>query len=54
MRRRWAKLTPQDMAGIAGSRAALAALIARTYGLSAATAQMQLESWQGQQAEIGA
>ncbi len=53
MRRRWAKLTAQDMDGITGSRSALAALIAKAYSVSVSTAQMQLESWQGQQTETG-
>jgi uncharacterized protein YjbJ (UPF0337 family) len=51
VRRRWAKLTPQELAGIAGNRTALAAMIASAYGVSASAAQMQLESWQGRQDE---
>lgn len=54
MLRRWAKFTRADMDSIAGSRTALAAMIAKTYGVSASAAQMQLESWQGQQKEAAA
>jgi hypothetical protein len=54
VRRRWAKLTQEQLDAIAGSRLALAALIAKAYGISPSSAQMQLESWQGQQTESGA
>lgn len=50
-RRRWAKLSREDVERIAGSRVALAALIQEAYGVSLDSAQMQLESWQGQQTE---
>lgn len=50
-RRRWAKLSREDVERIAGSRAALVALIVKAYGVSHDSAQMQVESWQGQQEE---
>jgi uncharacterized protein YjbJ (UPF0337 family) len=48
---RWARLTEEELDGVAGRREALAAAIHHTYGVSADMAQMQLESWQGQQQE---
>ena len=50
-RARWARLTAADLDGIAGRRDLLAAHIQQTYGISMNAAQMQLESWQGQQRE---
>lgn len=52
--RRWARLTLADLEIIAGRRELLAAHIQQTYGISRGAAQMQLESWQGQQREAGA
>jgi hypothetical protein len=52
--RRWARLTLADLDIIAGRRELLAAHIQQTYGISKGAAQMQLESWQGQQREPGA
>jgi len=51
---RWARLTAADLDIIAGRRELLAAHIQQTYGISKNAAQMQLESWQGQQREPGA
>ncbi len=51
---RWAKITEADLDIIAGRGELLAAHIQQTYGISKNTAQMQLESWQGQQREPGA
>ena len=48
---RWARLTAADLDIIAGRRELLAAHIQQTYGISKNAAQMQLESWQGQQRE---
>lgn len=48
---RWGRITPADLDLIAGRRELLAAHIQQTYGISAGAAQMQLESWQGQQRE---
>jgi len=50
-RERWARITAADLDTIAGRRELLAAHIQQTYGISAGAAQMQLESWQGQQRE---
>jgi uncharacterized protein YjbJ (UPF0337 family) len=50
-RQRWARLTAADLDVIAGQRELLAAHIQHTYGISMNAAQMQLESWQGQQRE---
>jgi hypothetical protein len=49
--RRWARLSLSDLDIIAGRRELLAAHIQQTYGISKGAAQMQLESWQGQQRE---
>jgi hypothetical protein len=49
--KRWARLTAADLETIAGRRDLLAAHIQHTYGISRNAAQMQLESWQGQQRE---
>jgi hypothetical protein len=54
VRQRWARLSIADLDIIAGRRELLAAHIQQTYGISAGAAQMQLESWQGQQREPGA
>lgn len=51
---RWMKLSAADLDIIAGRRELLAAHIQQTYGISKNAAQMQLESWQGQQREPGA
>ena len=51
---RWARLTAADLDIIAGRRELLAVHIQQTYGISTNAAQMQLESWQGQQREPGA
>ena len=48
---RWARLSAVDLDLIAGRRELLAAHIQQTYGISKDAAQMQLESWQGQQRE---
>ena len=48
-RQRWARISAADFDLIAGRRELLAAHIQQTYGISANAAQMQLESWQGQQ-----
>ncbi len=48
---RWARLTAADLDMIAGRRELLAAHIQEMYGISKNAAQMQLESWQGQQRE---
>jgi len=53
-RQRWARLSAADLDIIAGRRELLAAHIQQTYGISKDAAQMQLESWQGQQREPGA
>jgi uncharacterized protein YjbJ (UPF0337 family) len=50
-RLRWARLTAADLDVIAGQRELLAAHIQQVYGISHNAAQMQLESWQGQQRE---
>jgi hypothetical protein len=52
VRRRWGQLDTGQLERVAGSRAALAALIAQTYRISANAAQMQLESWQGRQTAL--
>lgn len=46
---RWARISAADLDIIAGRRELLATHIQLTYGISAGAAQMQLESWQGQQ-----
>ena len=51
---RWARITSADLEIIAGRRELLANHIQQTYGISKGAAQMQLESWQGQQREPGA
>ena len=51
VRQRWMKLSAADLDLIAGRRELLAAHIQQTYGISMNAAQMQLESWQGQQRE---
>ena len=48
---RWARLSAGDLDIIAGRRELLAAHIQQIYGISKDAAQMQLESWQGQQRE---
>ena len=48
---RWTRITAEEFDAIAGRREALAAQIQEVYRLSAGMAQMQLESWQGQQKE---
>ena len=48
---RWVKISAGDLELIAGRRELLAAHIQQTYGISLNAAQMQLESWQGQQRE---
>ena len=54
VRQRWGRLSAADLDIIAGRRKLLAAHIQQTYGISAGAAQMQLESWQGEQHEPGA
>ena len=44
---RWARITPEELDGIAGHRERLASRIHEIYGISRDVAQMQLESWQG-------
>jgi hypothetical protein len=51
---RWGRITAEDLDVIAGRRALLALQIHQIYGVSREAAQMQLESWQGQQREPGA
>lgn len=51
---RWGRLTSGDLDVIAGRRELLANHIQQVYGISKNAAQMQLESWQGQQREPGA
>jgi len=46
---RWGRISSADLDIIAGRRELLATHIQLTYGISAGAAQMQLESWQGQQ-----
>jgi uncharacterized protein YjbJ (UPF0337 family) len=46
---RWGRISRADLDLIAGRRELLAAHIQQTYGISTNAAQMQLESWQGQQ-----
>jgi len=46
---RWAKLSEEALDVVAGRREALASAIHEAYGVSTGMAQMQLESWQGQQ-----
>ena len=53
-RQRWMRLAAADLDIIAGRRELLAAQIQLTYGISKGAAQMQLESWQGQQHAPGA
>ena len=48
---RWGRISAADLDIIAGRRDLLAAHIQQTYGISQNAAQMQLESWQGQQRE---
>ena len=51
---RWGRITPEDLDVIAGRRELLALQIHQIYGVSRDAAQMQLESWQGQQRVPGA
>ena len=51
---RWGRISAGDLDIIAGRRELLAAHIQQTYGISKNAAQMQLESWQGQQRDPGA
>ena len=51
---RWARISAEDFDVIAGRRELLALHIHQIYGVSKEAAQMQLESWQGQQREPGA
>jgi len=53
-RQRWARISAGDLDIIAGRRELLAVHIQQTYGISKNAAQMQLESWQGQQRAPGA
>jgi uncharacterized protein YjbJ (UPF0337 family) len=46
---RWNRISADQFDVIGGQRERLAAQITEAYGVSAAMAQMQLESWQGQQ-----
>jgi uncharacterized protein YjbJ (UPF0337 family) len=48
---RWARLGGDDLDAIGGQRGELARHIRKAYGITAGAAQMQLESWQGQQRE---
>jgi hypothetical protein len=46
---RWQRISAEEFDVIAGRREALAGQIEEAYHLSKEMAQMQLESWQGQQ-----
>lgn len=48
---RWARISAEDLNVIAGRRDLLVLHIHQIYGVSKEAAQMQLESWQGQQCE---
>lgn len=48
---RWGRICAADLDLIRGRRELLAAHIQQIYGISANAAQMQVESWQGQQRE---
>jgi uncharacterized protein YjbJ (UPF0337 family) len=50
-RARWGRISAEQFDLIAGHREQLAAHIHLVYGISRNMAQMQLESWQGQQRE---
>jgi len=51
-RLRWGRISAEQFDLIAGRREQLAAHIHLVYGISRNMAQMQLESWQGQQREL--
>ena len=48
---RWGRISAEEFDLIGGQRERLATQIGEAYGVSQAMAQMQLESWQGQQHE---
>jgi uncharacterized protein YjbJ (UPF0337 family) len=48
---RWARLGGDQLDAIGGGREQLARQIETVYGITRGAAQMQLESWQGQQRE---
>jgi len=48
---RWMRISAEEFDVIAGRREALAGRIQEVYRVSLGAAQMQLESWQGQQKE---
>jgi len=50
-RSRWAKISADQFDLIAGRREQLVGRIHEVYGISPGMAQMQVESWQGQQRE---
>ena len=50
-RARWARITQEEIDLIGGRREDLAEHIQEIYGISREAAQMQVESWQGQQRE---
>jgi uncharacterized protein YjbJ (UPF0337 family) len=53
-RTRWVRITADEFDLIGGRREQLAGHIQEVYGISIETAQMQVESWRGQQREPGA
>jgi uncharacterized protein YjbJ (UPF0337 family) len=48
---RWGRITADELDLIGGRREQLVAQIGEVYRISASMAQMQVESWQGQQQE---
>jgi uncharacterized protein YjbJ (UPF0337 family) len=48
---RWGRISAEELDLIAGRRELLAGQIHDVYGVSGDSAQMQIESWQGQQVE---
>jgi uncharacterized protein YjbJ (UPF0337 family) len=48
---RWGRISPEEFDLIAGRRELLVGQIHDIYGVSGDAAQMQVESWQGQQKE---
>lgn len=49
---RWAEITARELEMIDGQREVLAGHISAVYDISPFAAQMQLEAWQGQLADI--
>jgi uncharacterized protein YjbJ (UPF0337 family) len=50
-RARWGRISAEEFDLIGGRQAALAGQIEELYGITRNMAQMQIESWQGQQRE---